>query len=986
MSKSFKLLNYCTEDNNYLKLYTELQHDFQIGDTIRIVGGYYDISKQCQMIYQYGPSLNIYNSFIKGLKILAIDLPNNAFTVNAPGDITNLIYPFGTNANPFGDPTDVINLAYNNYSTDDVYKDVYVSKCAVTNGNISKATINNGVFGTDTTTVTLNKFSNVASDLTINHIISKNTNITSCIINDTTGGVITQKLKLVEDLTVGLSTNPFNLVLDTPTINNNGFGYNIFEKITISSTTNTSTINNGIFENVKYGNIWLNKVNILGGKYGNDYQTPATIFNSDITVSNATIKNINYTNKLTATSSIIDTFIPITATSAAYTTNDFEIELSVDYNILANKLWDCIPGNYYYLSGVNKINATNFSELNTKMFIELVSKTYTFGDITSAKIVIKLSGISGLWSTFKTNNPINTFDFTKAKINEYTTGFKIAILEADSCTISSVFEDLSIAPPLYYIKNNSVLKEGIFSGVFFENSVQANGVSFGESVYLENSVQLFNSISSETAPNTTFNYTLIDLYNNTLKVDLNHSKLLSGALYNSSVYNTVITNDNDATFLNNCILYDGAKVSNDVFWNDISIQFTADTVVSNTIVSNSYFGDRKTPWVTAINGIAPLTNTQNSTNINKIEGYRSLSYYNSQEIINNTITTNGIPNYILKYDVPSLYNIQSVFDDTPQFSIVDFGALTYNGSSWPSTTNKPRILFNNILSNDADLSTRMSNKLANTTSGIYTDFPGTTPTNNSVITRVDNNFVKTKNYHNYHNEARTQRDVAVYINDTLPTPNNFPVSSLNTAASLFFLKFETLIGPDTDNVFTGTTTALPNGVIKLLFRNNGIFAANLGNATIVPACFIEIERVVKIEKNLADVVQNIDIIECTYCPTYTGTNSLQAYAYNLTRSIGDYPTSFYIKDNNNNDITLNVTSLNKFDIEIEYWITWFYDAQTPALTNLSNAYLFTGKNGGFRTKHILTQTVISDGQTYNVVDDISNKIVDNAGNRLTWNS
>jgi len=984
VSRSLKLLNYSTEDNNFLKLYTELNHNFQIGDIVYINGGYYDISKFIQMIYQYGTSLNIFTGYLKGLKIIAVDLANNAFTVNVPADQNNIIYPFGTENNKFSDPTDLINLAYNTYLSDDLYKDVYVSTAVMTNGSISKGTINNGVFGTLSTPVNLNKPSNIPSNLTINHIASKNAIATSCVINDLTSGEITQKLKVVEDLTSGIPTNPFNLTSVSVGLNNNGFGYNVFEKFIINSTSQTSTINNGNFDNILAGNISLNKVNILGGKYANDLQNVASIFNSDITVSNSTIKNINYATKLSLANSTIDTFIPIYASSAAYNLNNYEIELYIDYDIVANKKWYTGPGTTYYLSGVNKTTVNDFSFLNTKAFVEIIDVTYTFGDITSAKITIKLQGLFGSWNTFKTNNPIIDFDFSKAKIHEYSNPFKLSIIEADSCTISSVLEDTLLAPPLYYIKGTSIIKEGLFNGIFFENTVSMIGQSYGESIYLETGTQLFNTTLSETDPNSNFNYAYIDI-ESTLKANIDNSEIISGAIYNSEISNTHINNIGE-TFLNNCILLDGTKVENNVFWNDVSIQFTADTVVSNVIENNAYLGDRKAPWVTAINGIAPLTNTQNSLNINKTEGFRAINYYNSQEFITVNNTANGIPDYTIKYDIPSLFNVQSPFDDTIQFVIADFGTMPLSGATWLSTTNKPKILFNNLLNQDTDLSTRLSNKLGNIVAGTYTDFPGTTPTSSTDIIRVDDNFVKTKNFFNYKDKARTQNDVAVYIDELLPTPNNFPVKSLNNPDLLFFLKVDTSFGADVDNIYTGSSNGIPNGISKLIFRHGGIFAANAGNATIVPACFIEIERVIKTEKDLADVVQNIEIIDCTYCPTYTGTNSTQAYAYNITRPIVNHPTSFYIKDNNNNDITIDVNATNKFVIDVEYWVTWFYDSSTPSLTNLSNPYLFTGRNGGQRTKHTITITLLSDGQTYYIIDDLGNYLVDNLGNRFVWNS
>lgn len=988
MSKSFKLLNYCTEDNNFLKLYTELNHDFIIGDSIFINGGFYDVSKIQQMIYQYGVGLNIFNNyFLQGIKIIAIDTANNAFTTNIPADINNLQYPYGLNGNQFGDPTDTVNLAYNAYITDDLYKSVYVSKLVMSNGMISRGIINNGIFGTDKTHVKFNKFNNNETNLVINHIVSKNVIATSCTINDLTSGIITQKIKVNEDLNAGIPSNPFNLSYVSTTPNNNGFGYSLYEQFKITSNTYTSIINNGNFDNIRDGYISINKTSILGGKYGDSLQNTSTIFNSQITVNNATIKNISYPTKLNISNSIIDTFIPLNVLNTSYTVNDYEILLNVEYDTVANKKWVITPGVQYYLSGVNNINADTFSDMNKKMFIEIIDVSYVFGDIVSANITIKLPNTIGSWATFQTNNPLNDLDFTKAKINEYSNSHKLSIVETDSCMISSVFEDTLMSPPLYYIKGTSTLKEGLFNGIFMEKNISINGTSFGESVYLENSVQLINNVSEETSLAIDINYAYVDLKNNALKSNLINCEMVSGTLYNSNVSNSYIKGTSNQTFLNNVILFDGSKVDSDTFWNDISIQFIADEIVSNTIVPRSYLGDRKLPWSTAINGISPLNVNQSATNINKIEAFRSNLYYNSQEQIDASITLNGVPNYSLKYDVPTLYNVQSPFNNNLQFVIADFGKMTLSGSNWLAVNGiKPRILFNAILSTDSDLSTRMQNKLNNVTSGLYTTFPGTTPVSSTAITRVDDNFVKTKSYHNFYAETRSQRDLTVYIKDNLELLDPFPVRSLNNPDTLFYLKLDTQFGSDVDGLLTGDTGLIPNGLCTLKFRHNGIFNSDAADATMIPACFIEIERVIKTEKDLSDVIQNIEIIDCRYCPTYTGTNATQAYAYNIFRPIANHPKNFAIKDMGNNEIQLLITSSNKFVIDIEYWVTWSYDSSIPATTNLSNPYLFTGRNGGERTKHTLSVTLLSDGQTYYIIDGLGNNITDNLGNRFVWNS
>lgn len=149
MNNPVKILNYATSVNNYVTLYTEIPHDFVVGDTIYINGGYYDNTKNLvDTFIEYTESngtfvANDIFSFINGYKIVDTHIVGSdmfAFTINVLTSPSTLVYPYGTQQNRFGFLEDYYNdnsspemLAYNNRINNLEHSEIYAYKKGIFN-------------------------------------------------------------------------------------------------------------------------------------------------------------------------------------------------------------------------------------------------------------------------------------------------------------------------------------------------------------------------------------------------------------------------------------------------------------------------------------------------------------------------------------------------------------------------------------------------------------------------------------------------------------------------------------------------------------------------------------------------------------------------------------------------------------------------------------------------------------------------------------
>lgn len=980
-NKSLKLLNYCKENNTKLQLFTELTHDFLVGDYVYIIGGYYDNTKSLLN------GTDMFSSFKKGYKILSVNTSNNSFIIDYTADVLTLVYPYGTPLNKFGNPQDNINLAYNNYSTNNLYKSIYVSKFAFSSGTIENIEIRNGVFGRDNLQVTMNRINGANNKINISHIVAKNVKATSSIIKSKTdiSGDIIQKMRISENLSSGVPTNPFSISTENTTINNSGYGFNVFEKF-INVPTVQTIIENGMFDNI--GNITLSNIKMTGGKIGSSEIVYGINLGSS-QLSNVDIFNFNSTNSLDISNSRISTFIPVPVISAEYLTVAGDglngLRLNVDYRYLANKI--LTMSGSYILFGIK--NANNFDILNSIEDVDLNSATYTFGDLDSAYIEFKLPGFSDLeWTQFITDNPIFSLNFDNFKIHKKESTYWKNVTDISNSTISSyMVKDAQSALDYIYIKSSEIIY-GHYENIFYNFSTQFNG-SYVSPIYLKNTVQIFTSYAEEMDSIRNHYGCYVDI-NTSIKGSFSGSKIVNGWVYRSEISETDVLNDNQGTFITNSVLYDGARIDKEVFWNKINVNFMAptDIIVNNDIIEVSYLGGRKTKWINA-------TTNMLSDNINKIESKGSNDYYNAQHNIEG-----GSLDFEtrLSFEVPNLtkINAHDVIDEVGfdiQLAMVEDYESKYNGgnNSWEKATiSDIRVLYG---SNPAEISDSgmVSNLLSKYSyvPGSGTTFPGvpynTVSLNKNIVTGVPDDVVYEKDFDNFFatDNRPIRMNVSANVIDT--TPGNFPDYTINEPDidNTIYLDLNTNIGPDVLNIHNGdgmiTPLNVPSGISKLILRNDHTFLDN-GSilATNVKNTFIEVERVLLLRRDASnDDVLDFTIKNCNFNPT--GINNLNTIAYS------SYPTSSLIKDTANNFVTIEInnTTHEYLEVHVEYWITWFYNIVIPSTTG--NAYDTDVIVSGHRTKHVMKNKFVYSGETYNIITVGGDNIVTVGGDNINYN-
>jgi hypothetical protein len=666
----------------------------------------------------------------------------------------------------------------------------------------------------------------------------------------------------------------------------------------------------------------------------------------------------------------IDTSLPLRATSFAYNGNDAEFILTVDYDVVANKKWEI--DSIYFIQGFKYLDDDTYFPLNQReTFGKLLDVSYTFGDVNSATmtfvtdIEILIDWVDMI-SNYPAANIICSDVILYPRMGANPKNMVPNTLVTDS-NIRSLFEGTLGE---FAIKNSTIT--GIYSGVIFDGTCLLNGNNAGLNTRLFGFVQTHDAIT-EAAPALDANYVTLE-YGSRLKANLIRS---DSYLQYTRVYNF------EKSYLNNVILQNGSKVDNGVFWNDTQVDFTGTELGGLSgfdLIETAYLGDRKTPWITSLAGIAPINSTQGAINVNKIEGNRAAGYYTSQALIQ-PVTLFPTDITVTPYEVPTLYNVVPSIITNKQIAILDYKTMTFNGSIWQSALGKPRVIDN------VTLQTALQNKFANTLSGVFA-FPGVDPTiaTASQITRVDQNFIAGGEIYSYPAEARTQREMVIYVKDLIPPMSNaVPNPANNDPNVLFFAKVTPDVGPSVDNISTGSTTAIPNGINKLKFRHNGVFAATVGNATSVPACFVEIERVIVTEKDLSNVITDRNIIISNYCVPSSSAPGNTRYSFDTTVALNTYPTDFVVKDSTGADVTIDMDSTKKIDVTIEYWVTWYYKSATYAATNLGNANLLTGRSGGVRTKHTLDLAFESNNETYYLITATgNNRITSSAGDPFVY--
>lgn len=958
--KSLKLINYAKVTDGNLQLYTELDHSFIVGDKLYIVGGYYDNCNS--LMYSTG---DLYNDYATGYEVLDI-IDSNSFVIKYPlvDGVDPLIYPYGKNSNnKFGDPFNNTHKAYNCYTTT-VEKGVYISTAAFTRGILKRGTVNNGIFGNDYHTVILNNKGAVSgtvsnTDLVINHMVGKNVEISKGQINSKTdaSNLASSKIKVVEDLSAGTVYNPFSIATVSVTNNNDGYGYNYFERIT--NTATDVIINNGTFANPNNSFIALNNITINKAKLGNNntFVKPLANQMDNITLNTGYVANINTLNDVFyMNGGVINTMIPITLepgnpTPVSYSASLKIVDFQVDYDVIANHIDP--TGMTVYITGITGTDNYDLSHVTGT----INSVSYTFGTLTSAVISIEIDvpGVvtGGDWTAWKTANPVTDYDFTNMKIHLLQNRFEAG--KFSGLTSISSFFDSSInfiAPDL--VLQDSIVVEGYFRGVTLKGSNAFNGVSKGISAYITTSAQ----IDQDTAGPSEFIYSRI--YNNLTPLygNFTSSYIQKGIIQNSNMVDCVCipkTLGTDVIFLYLTRISGLMYLHDEVYWDLLNSRDVTKSYIqgSTTYVQGSYLGNgRNTGWTTGPYAFNP----EYKENPNRIQALMHDSgagvIYQSQSIAKSTNSVAlGLPtNLTKKFHVPSSENIQDPLTTTDIIVVYDRGTLSLTSTNWNSLLNRNDVLYAEYLSTGT-LDTKINNRNnATTVPANDADFPfvdqGLAYRD---LNTIDNNYIHSSVYYKSpHVREASEINLVIYEPAPLipPYDNQFPDPTYTPSLTTEFK----IQGPGMFQCADGGTVTVTDGTYNFTYlKVIGTVDNNLSTpANFVPECFIEVERVRVNYYNVGfTVLKSVEL----YHPNVTRNNFDR---FDVTVNANDF-TNYELQLPqdvlNPAPLTLQKDITNNIEIVVDYWVTWYYyDTSYSATTDGTTS----GYRGSARTKRTET--------------------------------
>lgn len=965
--KSLKLINYAQVVNGNLCLFTELDHSFIIGDKIYIVGGYYD---NCNSkLYSTGDPFADNST---GYTILSINYANNSFVIDYPIDVPTdpLIYPYGTTNNEFGDPFDNIDVAYNNYATI-INKSVYVSTTTFTKGILKRGIVNNGIFGNDYHVAHLNNKGTTSgpvnnTDLVINHMVGKNVELSKGQINSKTdvSNFPTSRLKLNEDLSLGTAYNPFTVSLIAIGNNNDGFGYNCFERF-INTATDV-VINNGTFGNPNASYIAINNLNINKARLGsNTITAPLANQIDNVSISGGYVGSINTLNGIfNASNSTVNTYIRLqlrtgNPSPVTYEAAFKQITFNVGYDEIANNF--LTTGQTVYISGIQGLvlGLTQFDLTHASGTIMAIS--YTFGVSSSANITIEFTSIpnvstGGNWISWKAANPISAFNFSNLKIHLLQNKFECGLFYQSS--LFSYFDTtVNFLPEDLYIDSCSIV-ESYCKGITYSTQNGFNGFDKGQSSYITQSRQIFQDALSASVG---YHYTRI--YDNLtpLKGVFNAAKIEKAIIHNSTLYDTRVVPliGSDLNFIFNSTLAGMMYLDDSVHWDFCNTSGITLSYITGLTTYNqgAYLGNgRNTEWVT-------LTTTPVSgfaLNVNKYEAKNhslaASEIYHSQSIAKSTLSTplNQALKFTKKYHVPSAQNIKTPLNTSVMISVIDRGSLSLSATNWVNNNNRLDVLFADKLTttNGLVMDTAITKRYTPSPAGVNdTDFPFVAgasgyrdeKTVDIAYIYTDPNYFKTPH-------LREQSEITLNIHEQVPyvAPHNASYPDPGYVGALATLL--KITGPGTYTVAnTGVTpvTTITNGTYDTFLNIGNIQIDAVTQATTVPANFIEIERVFINTYSVGfGVLKSKVLYNSNYVPTnnYSGT-PVNVNAYKNT-DIRLYKNRFITQI-----IPFTKTVTTDIEVVVEYWVTWYYvdKSYTATVDGSKNAY-----RGGYRTKRTET--------------------------------
>lgn len=941
--KSLKLLNYAQTDNNNLKLYTELDHSFKLGDRVYIVGGFYD---NVSGIVPNDPfSVNYYT-------VIDVDYNKNSFTIDYTiQPISDLTYPYTKkngavgweSSDPYG--TD----AYNRYDDDEIYKHVYVSRCVFNAGIFNAGIINNGIFGTDDNRIhvschisNVNDTSIPTDNVKITHFVSKNIEITKGIVISKTANVniATRKFRVVEDKTISLTNNipnnPFSITQINVGQNNDGYGYTVLEGfktiqpvvptniLSIRNTEITNNLKDGVLlDNVVYDNCRIGSKELTS--------TNKITFLNKQTITNSVVQNINQNDPnlhFDIKSSILDNGYDPSSTLESYHLGPNIVIIKVAYSDFANKE---LPkaGDIIYISNVlNKLNNPDYihHEYITKYEVAY-DVTYTFGDLVPIQFFVKPEGVSII-----PPNLDNDFDFDNIRIHNVN-NFRATI--KDSVVSNYALENNNIS---YTRIENSTINGGYYDDIMLINNT-INGTE--NTILLTNPYQILSSDANMTLINAYVkgNGNLISA-NEIEKVKFENILIFSSTLKSNVIadadcklnYIEILNNSNKLN--ENIKYYNNVKYRYNVY--NIGVSTYPEGRVSPHVIGNSY-------------QTLPLSINTYAKNYNKVSITNGTLLPNSQVLINNSL---GLSGYSMKYEEPNFtkpdpafpLNTDLLYPASVNDIISSMMSITMTNKYMSITNTSSR---NFHIKFDSDSLHMTGDRTNNNTSPIDPEFTG--PDRTAGIDPYDLYEIP-ENYINIikGNYPAMPRDYSyntVDLYDQEYEIKKFPDynNNINNINNIIKMKLSIVgilpIGSPYLNIgiFENgdtITNSAPNRLYNISLLIDDDFVDESSNmATKVPAPFIEIEKFEVLDKNTNNKM--ISIIN--QIPRYTSINNQDNNQYAIDNIIDyqDFSKDFKIIRTNIRNLPVDydqtlpniaqefiVTSDMK--ITIGYWITWNY--------------------------------------------------------------
>lgn len=980
--KSLKLLNYAQTDNNNLKLYTELDHSFKLGDRVYIVGGFYDNVSDIDPNDPF--SVNYYT-------VIDVDYNRNSFTIDYTiQTISDLTYPYTDKnsinrgwqySDPFGAD------AYNRYYDNEIYKHVYVSRCVFNAGIFNAGIINNGIFGTDDNTIdvschisNVNNTSIPTDNVKITHIVSKNIRITKGIVISKTVNVniATRKFKVVENknisLTNNIPNNPFSITQINVGQNNDGYGYTVlegFETIQTSPVSNILSIKDTKIDNYLTGGVILDNVTLdncqLGSNNLINSQHTRIEYKNNIQINNSLIKNLKFGSSggnnvnFNIDNSTFNNSKKVTVLKDSNNNWKFDINfngnsttqeysLFIDYDSLANtgNMTNVPPSVPVYLSGI-----TNSTKPNHEFFGYSVIQDikYVYGEYDNGVLlVLKLE--DQYFKQVDLLTHLNDFDFSNIKIIELNT--------IPGNIQNSTFDDFALESPSRIY--NSEIKNGYYKHIIYENTncnadngavvvlnecqqILSNNIIESESNIIYNNCHITNQLVSGIITNTYLD-----------KVNLYESKLGSNVQVVGGSLNYVefISNSN--------INIDNSVDNNDELntkYNNVKYNYNQDIV---GIHENIYPEGRKSPLVigSSLQDL-PLSKDNYAQNYNTIKLTGGTLLPTSQFLIKADNIT-----YKLIYETPHYGYVDPTYE--PAYNDVGYQIDADKIISQTMTVGHTSIINptarNFFIKFDDDpvlYNTDRTNN--NPTSPISPDFtgPSRTDTPAPIFYEIPENYLLEIDNYNYKELPRSSCYITTDFYDQDYTIADFPDYEKNKSDLDSLIKLELFDTVNNNYVIIGNgdnvTISNPTEFNLLLDDFVDRDGVPLVDGSRIPSTFIEIEFIeIKDGSGLKRSIIN-------QIPRYDGqSNNYNQYAIDNIIAYKDFASNIRISAQNIFDAKLNnnynqelipfqYTPNGAFNIKIQYWITWNYGKYMAFLLNGENTDGFNYWEFSKRTRH-----------------------------------